>query len=243
MRQKTAAIVVIGNEILTGKSEDQNASFLISELYKLGVALRRVVIIPDDVEVIAAAVRECAAGFDYVFTSGGVGPTHDDVTIEAIARAFDQPVVRHAGLEAMLRGYFGEGADDARMRMADMPRGSELIREKGLRWPILAMQNVYVLPGVPELFRSKFEAIRERFRAEPFHVSAIYTREDEFDIAPRLDRVAADHADVEIGSYPTFTRDEYRVKITIESKEPAAVERARAALLELLDREAIARIE
>jgi molybdopterin-biosynthesis enzyme MoeA-like protein len=226
MRQKTAAIVVIGNEILTGKSEDKNASFLISELYGLGVALRRVVIIPDD-----------------VFTSGGVGPTHDDVTIEAVALAFGQPVVRHPELEAMLRGYFGEAADEARMRLADTPRGSELIWDEGLRWPVLAMQNVYVLPGVPELFRSKFEAIRERFRAEPFHISAIYTREDEFDIAPRLDKVAAIHADVEIGSYPTFTRDDYRVKITIESKESEAVERARAALLETLDAEAIAWIE
>ncbi|MFP5264991.1 MAG: competence/damage-inducible protein A [Blastocatellia bacterium] len=243
MRQKTAAIVVIGNEILTGKSADKNASFLISELYELGVSLRRVVIIPDDVEEIVTAVRESAARFDYVFTSGGVGPTHDDVTIEAIARAFGQPVVRHPELEAMLRGYFGEGADEARLRMADTPRGSELIREKGLRWPVLAMRNVYVLPGVPELFRGKFEAIRERFRAEPFHTSAIYTREDEFDIAPRLDKVAALHTDVEIGSYPTFTRDDYRVKITIESKESAAVERARAALLETLDAEAIARVE
>jgi molybdopterin-biosynthesis enzyme MoeA-like protein len=165
------------------------------------------------------------------------------VTIEAVARAFDQPVVRHPELEAMLHGYFGDGADEARMRMADTPRGSDLIREKGLRWPVLAMQNVYVLPGVPELFQSKFEAIRERFRAEPFHISAIYTREDEFDIAPRLDHVAASHTDVEIGSYPTFTSDDYRVKITIESKEPAAVERARAALLETLDADAIARIE
>jgi molybdenum cofactor synthesis domain-containing protein len=243
MRQRTAAIVVIGNEILTGKSEDKNARFLISELYGLGVALRRVVIIPDDVEEIARAVRECAAQFDYVFTSGGVGPTHDDVTIAAVARAFDQPVVRHPELETMIRGYFGEEVDEARMRMADTPNGSELIREERLRWPVLAMRNVYVLPGVPELFRSKFEAIRERFRAEPFHISAIYTREDEFDIAPRLDKVAAGHADVEIGSYPTFSRDDYRVKITIESKEYAAIERARAALLELLDREAIARIE
>jgi molybdenum cofactor synthesis domain-containing protein len=243
MRQKTAAIVVIGNEILTGKSEDKNASFLIAELYELGVALRRIVIVPDEVDTIANAVRECASMFDYVFTSGGVGPTHDDVTIEAIARAFGRPVVRHPELEAMLRGYFGDGADAARMRLADIPEGSDLIRAEGLRWPALVMQNVYVLPGVPELFRSKFEAIRERFRAEPFHVSEIYTREDEFDIAPRLDNVAARCPEVEIGSYPTFTRDDYRVKITIESKEAAAVERARKALLELLDPEAIARME
>jgi molybdenum cofactor synthesis domain-containing protein len=235
MQQKTAAIVVIGNETLTGKSEDRNASFLIGELYGLGVALRRILIIPDDLDVIAASVRECSEQFDYVFTSGGVGPTHDDLTIEGVARAFDRAVVRHPELAALLRGYFGEDADEKRMRMADTPEGARLIREQGMRWPVLAMKNVFILPGVPELFRSKFEAIRERFRAEPFHASALYTREDEFDIAPRLDRVAAEHPDVEIGSYPTFTRADYRVKITVESKERAAVERAVAALCELLD--------
>jgi molybdenum cofactor synthesis domain-containing protein len=243
MQQKTAAVVVIGNEILTGKSDDENGRFLIDQLHKLGVALRRIVVIPDDVEVIASTVRECAAQFDYVFTSGGVGPTHDDVTIASIARAFDRPVVRHPELEAMLRGYFGEGIDETRLRMADVPDGSQLIRDPEMRWPVLATENVYVLPGVPELFRSKFEAIRERFRAAPFYVSKIYTREDEFNIAPRLDQVAAANPDVEIGSYPTFTRDDYRVKITIEAKEEAAVERARVALLALLDAAAIAMVE
>ena len=123
MQQKTAAIVVIGNEILTGKSEDKNASYLIGELYKLGVALRRIVVIADDVNEIARTVHECAGGFDYVFTSGGVGPTHDDVTIEGIARAFDRRVVRVPELEGMLRGYFGEGINEARLRMADAPDG------------------------------------------------------------------------------------------------------------------------
>jgi molybdopterin-biosynthesis enzyme MoeA-like protein len=86
----------------------------------------------------------------------------------------------------MLRGYFGEGIDAARLRMADTPENPELIRGGDIRWPVLAVENVYVLPGVPELFRKKFEAIRERFRAEPFYTDVIYTREDEFDIAPRL---------------------------------------------------------
>jgi molybdenum cofactor synthesis domain-containing protein len=243
MRQKTAAIVVIGNEILTGKSEDKNASFLIGEMYELGVALRRIVIIPDDADVIAGAVRECASAFDYVFTSGGVGPTHDDVTIEGVARSFGRKVVRHPELEAMLRGYFGEGIDSARLRMADVPEGSELIREGDLRWPVLSIQNVFVLPGVPELFRKKFESIRERFRAAPFFTHVIFTREDEFDIATRLDDVAAQHPDVDIGSYPTFTREDYRVKITLESKERPAVERARDRLLALLDPGAIAGTE
>jgi molybdenum cofactor synthesis domain-containing protein len=235
MQQKTAAIVVIGNEILTGKSEDKNASFLIGELYRLGVALRRIVVIADDLDIIAKEVAECSSSFDYVFTSGGVGPTHDDVTIEGIARAFEHPVVRNPELEAMLRAYFGDGIDESRLRMADMPEGSELIREKGMRWPITVTRNVFILPGVPELFRSKFEAISERFRAEPFHTCVIYTQEDEFDISPRLHDVAAKHPEVDIGSYPTFTREDYRVKITIESKEESSVVRAREALLELLD--------
>src|SRR5689334_13983955 len=112
MRQKTAAIVVIGNEILSGKSPDKNASFLITELHQLGVALRRVVIIPDDLDAIAQAVRECASSFDYVFTSGGVGPTHDDMTIAGVALAFNRPVIRHPQLDAMLRSYFGSGIDE-----------------------------------------------------------------------------------------------------------------------------------
>ena len=121
------------------------------------------------------------------------------------------------------------------MRMADTPEGSHLVREEGLRWPVLATENVFILPGVPELFRSKFEAIREQFRAEPFYTSIVYTREDEFDIAPRLDEVAEKHPDVEIGSYPDFTSDSYRVKITLESKKAEAVEKALAALIELMD--------
>ena len=243
MRQKTAAIVVIGNEILTGKSQDENARFLIGELHGLGVALRRIIVIPDELDDIAAAVRECSSRFDYVFTSGGVGPTHDDLTIEGIARAFGRAVVRSEELADLIRGYFGDDADDARMRMADMPEGSHLVREEGLRWPVLATENVYILPGVPELFRKKFEAIRERFRAAPFYTSLIYTLEDEFDIAPRLDKVVALHTDVDIGSYPNFTSDEYRVKITIESKNAESVKNAIAALIEMMDPAALVRTE
>jgi molybdenum cofactor synthesis domain-containing protein len=243
MPERSAAIVVIGNEILTGKSQDKNASFLIGELYRLGVALRRIEIVPDDLEEIARAVGDCAAKFDYVFTSGGIGPTHDDVTIQGIARAFNREVVRNPDLEAIIRGYFGDRADEARLRMADVPEGSTLVRDEGLRWPVLAVGPVYVLPGVPEHFRSKFEAIRERFRATPFHTRVTYTREDEFDIAPRLNRLAADHPDVDIGSYPNFASADYKVKITIESKLAEAVERALADLLRVLDQSSLVRIE
>ena len=243
MPKRTAAIVVIGNEILNGKSEDQNARFLIGELYRLGVSLRRIVIIPDVLDEIAAAVRECSDKFDYVFTSGGVGPTHDDVTIEGVARALGRGVVRSSKLEAMIKGYFGPDAGEARLRMADVPEDAELVGGSNLKWPVLAASNVFILPGVPELFRSKFEAIKERFRAEPFFSRAVFTREDEFDLAPALGRVAAEHVDVEIGSYPNFQSSEYKVKITLESKEQAAVERALASLLASLDSSMLARTE
>jgi molybdenum cofactor synthesis domain-containing protein len=243
MQQKSAAIIVIGNEILTGKSADQNASYLIKELYDLGVALKRVVMIPDDVDDIIAAVRECSARFDYVFTSGGIGPTHDDLTISSIARAFNRPIVRHPELEALIRSYFGDRVNETKLRLADVPEGAQLVGGNAMSWPILTVENVYVLPGVPEFFRRKFDAIRERFRAAPFYVCMIFTLEDELEITTRLDEVATTHKEVEIGSYPVFGGEDYRVKVTIESKERAAVEEARQALLARLKLEEIVRTE
>jgi molybdenum cofactor synthesis domain-containing protein len=243
MRDKTAAIVVIGNEILTGKSQDRNASYLIGELYKLGVTLRKIVFIQDDVDEIAMAVRECVGKCDFVFTSGGVGPTHDDVTISGIARVFGRRIRPHPELEDLISNYFGGKLDPAHLRMAEVPEGADLVRDAGLKWPVLAVDNVYILPGVPEHFRAKFDAIRERFRATPFYARAVYTREDEFDIAGRLDKVAATHLAVDIGSYPNFSSSDYRVKITLESKEPEAVETAVAELLGLLDPGRVVRTE
>lgn len=235
MTAPTAAILVIGNEVLSGKVEEQNARFLIGELRELGVALQCILTIPDEPERIAAAARSLSAQFDYVFTSGGVGPTHDDVTISSIARAFDKPIVRHPALEALLRGYFGEGIDEMRLRMADVPEGAELIAGETLKFPVMACGNVYIFPGVPELFRRKFTAIRERFRVAPFYLRIIHTHEDEFDLAARMQAVADRHPSVAIGSYPNFATPEYRVRVTLESKLEAAVEAAHAELLAVLD--------
>ncbi len=232
----TAAILVIGDEILSGKTEDKNARLLIGELRELGVALRRILVIPDDVEEVAAAVRELAGRFDHVFTSGGVGPTHDDVTIVGIARAFNVPIFRHPELERRIRNYFGAEVDESRLRMADIPECSELIDAPELRWPLLACKNVYILPGVPEHFSRKFLAIRERFRVAPFYARALYTLEDEFDLAENLRAVADSHPQVAIGSYPNFSSNEYRVKLTLESKDSNALAAAENELMLKLDR-------
>lgn len=235
MNVTTAAILVIGDEILSGKVEDQNARLLIGELRALGVALRRILVIPDEIESVAAAVRELSDNFDHVFTSGGVGPTHDDVTITGVAQAFKKPIVRHPELEHRLRAYFGAGADEAKLRMADVPEGAELLEMPDWRWPVLVCGNVYILPGVPELFRKKFLAMRERFRVAPFFARAVYTLEDEFDIAADLRALAEAHPLVAIGSYPSYTSPGYRVKITLESKDEAALTQAVEALLAKLD--------
>lgn len=231
----TAAILVIGDEILSGKTEDRNARLLIGQLRELGVALQRIVVVPDDVDTVAKMTRELSAGFDHVFTSGGVGPTHDDVTLVGIAKAFDIPIVRHPSLEARIRSYFGDATDESRLRMADMPEGSELIETAEMRWPVLQCRNVYILPGVPELFEKKFMAIRERFRVSPFSVRVLYTFQDEFDFAAELTAVADAHPLVGIGSYPNYSSDEYRVKLTLESKDRAALETAASALIAILD--------
>jgi len=123
--------------------------------------------------------------------------------------------------------------------MADVPNGSELIEAPDLRWPVICTRNVYVLPGVPELFRKKFAAIRERFRVEPFFVETIYTREDEFDLADRLRRVAASYPHVAIGSYPDFTSSSFKVKVTLESKDSSDLVSAVKALLAELDPERV----
>jgi molybdenum cofactor synthesis domain-containing protein len=222
----SAAVVIIGNEILSGKFADENARFLIGELRDLGVDLGRISIIPDDIDDIAETVPRAAARFDSVFTSGGVGPTHDDVTMAGLARGFGTRVVRHPVLEELLRKYYGDKLTDSHLRLAEVPDGAELVYGEDRVWPVLAYRNVYILPGVPSLFRRKFLSIRERFRSLPFFSARVYVMADETTIAPDLDRMVSAHPTVNFGSYPRFDETEYRVLLTVESQDRSAVERA-----------------
>jgi molybdenum cofactor synthesis domain-containing protein len=222
----TAAIIVIGDEILSGKFAEDNAAWLVGELRQLGVAVRHIQVVPDLVDEIGAAVRADAERFDHVFTSGGVGPTHDDVTIAGVALAFGVAVVRHPLLEAELRKHYGERLLPAHLRMAEVPDGALLISGDHPSWPVTAFRNVYVLPGVPMIFRRKFAAIRERFRALPFHARRFYCMADEGAIAPELDAVVAAHPGIAIGSYPRFDAADYRVLVTVEARDPALVDAA-----------------
>jgi molybdenum cofactor synthesis domain-containing protein len=239
-----AAILLIGNELLSGKVDDENARYLTRELRALGVTLARVEIIPDDAADIAATVRALSERHDLVFTSGGVGPTHDDVTLAAVGAAFGMPIERNAELERLLRAGVGPRLHERDLRMADVPTGARL--EYGPRgngghaggtsqtshsWPVVVVNNVWILPGVPSIFRRKFETVRELFRAPPIHARAVYSREGEGPIAGILDEVVAAFPDVEVGSYPHLDTPDYRVKITLDGRDHATVDAATAQLV------------
>ena len=239
----TAGIVIIGDEILSGKFAEENAAFLIGELRTLGVDLRRITIVPDVEADIVESVREASSRFDHVFTSGGVGPTHDDVTMAAIAHAFDTTVVRHPELEAKVRGYWKERLADANLRLADVPAGAELVYGKDDVWPVVCFRNIYILPGVPALFRRKFVDIRDRFRAAPVTAARLYVDAEEGDLAPHLDAVVAAFSAVKIGSYPRFSEVDFRVLVTLEGVARADVTAAFEALAARLGERVVRREE
>ncbi len=242
-RPKTAAVIIIGNEILSGKTRDENSPYFAAQLRALGVDLSLVAVIPDVVEDIANAVSECSRRFDYVFTSGGVGPTHDDVTFEGVARAFGVGLVENSQLTALITRKCGEGLSRTAMRMALLPEGAELVSVEGMNFPPVMIKNVYVLPGVPEFLRAKFEKIKERFRQKPFYSKRVYVEEDECRIADALSSTAQEFEGVEIGSYPKSGNDGFRVLVTLESRDEQTLARALERLLGLLPSKIIVRTE
>jgi FAD synthetase len=243
MRDRTAAAIVIGNEILSGKVVDTNAAFLARELRAIGVALQRILVIPDEVEAIAVAIRAYQPRYDLIFTSGGVGPTHDDVTIEGIARGLGCAVVHHPVLEAKIREISVGEMNEARRKMAEVPEGAELLFADEMSFPIVQMRNIYILPGIPEIFRSKYLAMKERFAVAPYFMRVIYTRAQESTIAEQLNETLAAFPALQLGSYPKLGDPEYRVRVTLESKDEAYLNRAFEHLLSRLSSDMIVRTE
>jgi molybdenum cofactor synthesis domain-containing protein len=224
---RTAAALIIGNELLSGKIADCNLVVLARELRSLGVQLRRVVMVLDELDTIAREVRELSTSHDVLFTSGGVGPTHDDVTIEAVARAFETSVVVSPAMEKLLRGYYGDRITEGHLLMARIPDGARLASSASVPWPTVVMRNVWVLPGVPEIFHMKLPLIRaELAGGVPFVSLAVLTMLDEGQLKPLIDRVVASHPDVDIGSYPKWHDPEYKTKLTFDG---LAADRVRSA--------------
>ncbi|MBM3220318.1 MAG: competence/damage-inducible protein A [Candidatus Rokubacteria bacterium] len=239
---RTAGIILVGNEILSGKVIDANASYLCRELRALGVEVRRISVIPDEVDLIAAEARRFGTDYDVVFTSGGVGPTHDDVTIEGVARAAGVRVIRHPALVALLEGFYKGALTEAHLKMAEVPDGAELLVDESVRFPTILMGNVYVLPGVPEIFRRKFDAIRERFRDQPIFLKNVFVSIGEGILADHLNALVREYPDLLCGSYPEFSNPEYKVKVTLESRDLAFLDMALAELLKRLPADSVVRV-
>jgi len=236
-------IVVIGNEVLSGKVDDINSTFLMKELHALGGRVERVAIIADDADEIAETVKSFSRRFDVVLTSGGVGPTHDDLTFPSVARAFDRPMVFNSEMAAAIQGFFGEERAKVYLAMANLPEGIELIFTDGLLFPVTKLENVYVFPGDPAVLRKKFRAIRDRFAEAPFHLARVFTTLEEGDLAPLLRSLQDDIPHLEVGSYPVYDNPDYKVQITLESKDAQAVEEGRRRLLAALPPASIVSVE
>ncbi len=232
---RTAAAILIGNELLSGKIREANLFDLAKTLRAVGVRLERVSVIGDDIDVIADEVRAMSGSHDVVFTSGGVGPTHDDVTIEAVAKAFGAAVETDPTMEGLLRDAYGERITDGHLRMALVPHGAHLATTPEVMWPTVVMNNVWVLPGVPEIFRMKLAVVRDWVQGNrPFVSRAVFTKMDEGDLKPLLDTVVESHSTVEVGSYPKFFDPTYKTKITFDSQKRACVDAALEQFLTLL---------
>lgn len=237
----TAALVVIGDEILTGKVHDKNTHTLARLLFARGVTLTRVEVIPDEHAVIAERVRHYSDRVDYVFTSGGIGPTHDDITYEGVAQAFGLEVEEHAPtLERMKAFYEKRGKEKGepplelnadRRRMATFPTGAELVAIPPMWVPIVRVKNVHILPGIPELFQKMIVAFSPQLQGTPQTRVVVRTQLGEGDIATVLRDAASAHPTISIGSYPRYesrevddAQEPFKVRVTFEGQDAAAVE-------------------
>ncbi len=239
----TAGIIIIGNEILSGKVQDANSPYLCRELRFLGVELCRIITIPDEPDIIAQHVREYSDAYTWVFTSGGIGPTHDDVTIDSVAAAFGKAVISHPRLEALVRSYYGDQTNEAHLRMARMPEGGELIDTPPLQSPLLLVENVFVFPGVPELLKNRFSLLKERFQSDPIHLRQIYLSANEGQIADALNETLAAFPELMLGSYPALWNKDYKVRLTLESRSESYLEDAFLHLQAKLPQDEIVRVE
>lgn len=219
----TAALVVIGDEILSGRTQDKNVAQLATWLNDQGIRLAEVRIVPDDIERIGEAVNALRARHDYLFTTGGIGPTHDDITVDAIAVALGVSVVIHPEARKILEDYYRDrpgGLNEARLRMARVPEGAELLRNPYSGAPGVKIGNIYILAGVPAIAASMLETLNGRLEGgKPVVSVTVGARAPESEVAELLRQTEAAHPGVTIGSYPFFRDGGYGSNFVIRSDD------------------------
>ena len=236
---KNAGIIIIGNEILSGKVADKNSPYLCKELRKLGVEVQQIITIPDITEIIGQTAVDFSDRFNWVFTSGGIGPTHDDVTVTSIAKGFNTELYESPEIMQAIYSYHGEKMTSAHRRMAMIPIGSELIDYAEGRAPQLQFHNIFVFPGIPEYLQIRFSGIKERFQTNPIALKEIFLKADEGVIAEILDSTLELFPELMLGSYPNVTGEDHEIKLTLECRDSIYLEKAFNFLYEKLPREYI----
>ena len=229
----TAAVIVIGNEILSGKTQDQNLQFIAQELARLGIVLVEARVIRDDKEAIVRAVIECSLAFDYLFTTGGIGPTHDDITAESVAKAFGTTLALN---EEAAKLIGGGARDHPRMRMARIPVGASLIRNSVSKAPGFRIKNTFVLAGVPDIARAMFDSLKNELQRGDEIVSValdVFLRESE--IAIIVGREAFNNLDVEIGSYPFHRDGVFGTNIVVRGTNLERIKQVREQIYQQMD--------
>ncbi|KAM9782799.1 FAD synthase [Neosynchiropus ocellatus] len=240
----TAAILIIGDEILKGHTVDTNSTFLTKGLRKLGVAVQRITVVPDVPEVIAKEVAMLSSQYTHLITSGGIGPTHDDVTFQSVAMAFKEDVYCHPELSMLVKEFFGAvDKDSAPMKLAMVPRSAKLNygtdpqTGKPLRYPLVSVRNVFIFPGIPSLLERAFCGAEHLFAGSgtTFHTREVFVDADEIDIAQVLTKLQDKWGKkVALGSYPDWLSNYHRVRLVLDSNSIEEVEKARSQLVDVL---------
>ncbi|MFD1327017.1 competence/damage-inducible protein A [Mycoplana ramosa] len=234
----TAAMLAIGDELLSGRTKDRNIGHLADTLFLAGIDLKEVRIVGDEEEMIVEALNALRGRYDYVFTSGGIGPTHDDITADAVARAFGVPCTHDpAAMELMAAMYARRGMEfnEARQRMARMPIGAKYIPNSVSTAPGFSIGNVHVMAGVPQVFVAMLEALLPTLRTgSPVLSRSIASPFGEGDIGTQLTAIQKAHPETSIGSYPRFDGTRFSTEIVIRSREQSTAEAAERDILAMI---------
>ena len=232
----TACVLIIGNEILSGRTQDENLAFLARGLNEVGIRVREARVIADDPVAIVAAVNAARRAFDHVFTTGGIGPTHDDITAQCVADAFGVPLVVHPDAKRLLEAHYPAGQlNEARLRMAMVPAGAVLLPNPISQAPGFQIGNVFVLPGVPSIMQGIFGQLQHRLVGGLKLLSrSVGCRLGEGVLAADLGRLQARYSDLEIGSYPYFRRGDFGVTLVLRGTERSRLDAATEELRALI---------
>ena len=233
----TAALLIIGNEILSGRTQDANLNFAANFLGKIGVRLREVRVVPDIEEEIVAAVNALRARYTYLFTTGGIGPTHDDITSACVAKAFGVPLIRNPEAKRRLESHYQDGRtiNEARLRMADTPEGATLIDNPISTAPGFQIGNVFVMAGVPAIMQVMLTGIQDRLAGGAVvQIRTVTCEVPEGDIANGLEEVQKRWPEVEIGSYPSYRAGRFLTALVLRATAVPDLESATAEVAGLI---------